>query len=287
MGRNLLGLHEMPCLAPKGPCLAPKVGLFGMRSVVYRRGMDPIAFHLGSWPVYWYGIFAAAGFLSAIFHWNWLGARIGRSMGSGSDLALWIMLGGVVGARVAFVAANWPQFREAPLSIFALHEGGLIYYGGLAGGVLAVMVFAHVRREPLWPLGDFVVSALPLAHALGRIGCFTRGCCYGALCAGGGWAIEAHGARRHPVQIYEAAANVALYVVILPIVLRRRERPGLAVAAYLALYGCIRLGMEFLRGDERQMLAGLTVAQWISMGLIATGATIFLARSRPAPVHPS
>ncbi|MBP7276290.1 MAG: prolipoprotein diacylglyceryl transferase, partial [Kiritimatiellae bacterium] len=96
--------------------------------------MDPIAFRIGSWPVYWYGVFTAAAFLVAVLHWNWLGARIGRALGSGSDLALWIMLGGVLGARLAFVAAHWPEFRGAPLSIFALHEGGLVYYGGLAGG---------------------------------------------------------------------------------------------------------------------------------------------------------
>nr|MBP7276154.1 prolipoprotein diacylglyceryl transferase [Kiritimatiellia bacterium] len=197
-----------------------------------------------------------------------------------SDLALWIMLGGVLGARLAFVAAHWPEFRGAPLSIFALHEGGLIYYGGLAGGILAVLIFAWVRREPIWSLGDFVVSAIPLAHAIGRIGCFTRGCCYGAVCTTSGWAVEIGGALRYPVQLYEAAANVALYVVLLPIVLRRRGRPGIAVATYMTLYGCIRFGTELLRGDERQRLGALGIAQWISLGLIAAGVTIFFARSR-------
>ena len=236
--------------------------------------MDPIAFHVGSWPVYWYGIFAAAGFVAAILHWGWLGPRVGRVPGTGSDLALWIMLGGIIGARAAFVIANWEQFQGNPGSVFALHEGGLIYYGGALGGLLATLAYARVHKEPLWPLGDFVVSALPLAHALGRIGCFTRGCCYGALCPPHGWFVEMNGETRYPVQLYESAANIGLYLFLLVTIFKTRNRPGLTVAAYCVGYGAIRFCTEFFRGDERMNWEGLNVAQWISTALIMAGFAI-------------
>ena len=236
--------------------------------------------------MYWYGICAAAGFMASILHWGWLAPRVGRVPGTGSDLALWIMLGGIIGARAAFVVANWGQFQGNLGSIFALHEGGLIYYGGAFGGLLATLAYARVRKEPLWPLGDFVITALPLAHALGRIGCFTRGCCYGALCPPHGWYVELNGETRYPVQLYESAANLILYLLLLLTVFKTRNRPGLTVAAYCVGYGTIRFCTEFFRGDERMSWDRFDVAQWISLSLIATGFIVAALRSRPPAPSP-
>lgn len=249
--------------------------------------MNPIAFHVGSWPVYWYGICVAAAFLAAITHWEWLGRRQGRPKGFGSDLALWIIGGGVVGARAAYVLAHGDIYLADPVSILALREGGLVFYGGAIGGALAVALFARWRGQPLGRLGDYAVSGLPLGHALGRIGCFTRGCCYGSPCPDCGWSVMVGGVARHPVQLYESAANLLVYAVLVAIVLRAGpRRPGLTVAAYGVLYGLVRFFMEFMRGDDRLVWAGLNLAQWTSLVFIAAGAVWMALRLRGAGAPP-
>ena len=251
--------------------------------------MDPVCFHIGSKPVYWYGIFVAIAFLAGVLHWSRRERKAGMPEGFASELAIWIMLGGILGARAAYVVANIRVYAAEPLSILRIDQGGLIYYGGLIGGTLAVLALAARRRIERWVLGDFVIVALPLGHALGRIGCFINACCYGAITTGplGVWTIlrapgEAtpQGAFRHPAQLYEAAANLAVYALLLG--WQRRQRPaGSTVALYLVTYPVARFLIEFLRGDERAQWAGLNVAQWISVGLFVAGLAVWKLRRTP------
>ena len=100
--------------------------------------MQPICFYIGSRPIYWYGVMVAIGFLSAIIHWTLLARRSGFPKGFGSDLGFWIMLSSILGARVAYVISNLPQYVEKPLSVIRIDQGGLIFYGGFIGAVLGV-----------------------------------------------------------------------------------------------------------------------------------------------------
>lgn len=244
--------------------------------------MHPVCFHLGSRPIYWYGVLAAAGFVAAVAHWSVLGRR-GPLGGRASDLGLWIMLGGLLGARAAYVIAHAPEFAAHPLDIVRVDKGGLIYYGGFFGGCGAVLLVARAWRQPLGPLADFVVTALPLGHALGRVGCWLNGCCFGRPTDGvlgvayppetAPW-LEYGGARLHPVQLYETAFNLALYALLTWYFLRR-PRPGRVLALYLTVYPIGRFLLEGFRGDPRQALGGLAVAQWISLGLLMAGLTLW------------
>ncbi len=240
--------------------------------------MDPVCFHIGPRPIYWYGVMVATAFLACLAHLVLRGRAEGRPAALASDLVFWIMVGAILGARLAYVAANWRDFIAAPGLIFRFDQGGLIYYGGLAGGALASVGFAFAKREPLWPLWDWLATALPLGHALGRVGCFLNGCCYGALTALP-WGAVAHGGLRHPVQLYEAFFNLALYAFLnwrYP----RRSWDGQISALYLLLYPLGRLVLEYFRGDERLRWAGLNAAQAVSLGLLLCGAAIWLGRSR-------
>ena len=248
--------------------------------------MHPIAFHLFGRPVYWYGIMAAAGFMAGLVHWNLLARRAGQPRERPGDIALWIMIGGLVGARLLYVLVHIRYFADHPAEILRVDHGGLIFYGGVAGAVVAVIALARRKRTPLWPLGDYAVSALPLGHAFGRIGCFLNGCCHGHPVEGHWPAVRfpAESAAAylygrvpvHPVQLYEAGANLVLYGALLSLwFLPRRFRAGMLVAGYAAGYGLIRFGVEFLRGDERLRHAGLTTAQWASLLLIVTAVGIW------------
>lgn len=253
-------------------------GFARKRSPPILERMDPIAFYIGPKPVYWYGIFVALGFLAGVLHWSWLAKREKRAPGIASDLSIWIMIGALLGARIAYVLANWPQYADAPWLMLRIDQGGLVFYGGFLGASVSVILFARTRHEPLWRLADFVVSALPLGHAFGRVGCFINGCCYGIV-SDSAFGVYTAGAYRQPVQIYEAVGNLALYFLLLRFHLRRKI-DGSTLAFYLAAYGTMRFLLEFLRGDVRIHALGLTAAQWTSLLFLLASAMLF-ARGIP------
>lgn len=239
--------------------------------------VDPVAFHIPflGHPVYWYGILVALGFLAALTHWSWTARRVGMPKGIASDLAFIVMFGGILGARAMYVAANWAYFSAHPAEIVRIDQGGLVFYGGFLAAALAVIVLARIRDIPVLKLGDFTVSALPLGHAFGRIGCLLNGCCYGTTCDLP-WAVDIAGAMRHPVQAYEAFFNLLLYLVLLNRLLKGK-RDGWIIAIYLIGYGAWRFTIEFWRGDERMPAAfGLDAAQNLSLTLVAAGIILAL-----------
>ena len=235
--------------------------------------MNPVAFHIFGRPVYWYGVMVALGFLAGIVHWTRAARRRGWPPEYGSDLGLWIMVGGLVGARVAYVMANWPDYAADPWTFFRVDQGGLVFYGGLIGAALAVIAFARRRKRPILTMGDYAIGGLPLGHAFGRLGCFINGCCYGAE-TGSPLSCTIEGVDRHPVQLYEAVANVVIYLLLLRLAPRRR-REGEGMALYLLLYPAARFLLEFLRGDARIRWFGLSVAQMASLTLFIVGAAIW------------
>lgn len=242
--------------------------------------MNPICFNVGTRPVYWYGVMMALAFLAGIGHWQMLGRRTGRrDLSFASDLAFWLMVGGIVGARLAYVVANADYFLSAPMEIIRVDQGGLIFYGGFIGAVLAFLVFARSRREKVLDLADFAITALPLGHALGRVGCFLNGCC-------GGRGVEMPGLlsahlNRYPVQLYEAAFNLLVYGILTAVYLRRRGScHGRVLALYLMLYPAGRFLLEFLRGDERLRWGQFSAAQYLSLALMALGLGLWIVLQR-------
>lgn len=231
-------------------------------------GMHPIAIRTGLIDIHWYGIMMALAFLVSLISCIYLGRKMGRDAGFMSDLITWIMVSSIIGARLAYVLANFEQFRAAPITMLYIWKGGLVYYGGFAGAAIGVLLFARARRESVLRIYDVVCVALPLSHALGRIGCFLNGCCYGARTGWGGMPV-------HPVQLYEAGLNVALFLGLMWYY-HRKSRDGSVVVAYMLAYPVIRFGMEFLRGDERIMLGGLTLAQVVSVVMFGCGAVAWI-----------
>ncbi len=259
--------------------------------------MDPVCFTLLGRPVYWYGIFLALGFGAGLLHLAWLGRREGRETGFASDLAFWLIIGGIVGARAAYVLGNWSEFANSPGLIVRVDKGGLVFYGGFFGAGFAAWLFARARHVRVLNLFDYTLTALPLGHAFGRIGCFINGCCQGRPHQGWlactypansavWWAqvqdklIPANAAAAlsvWPVQLFEALANLVIYAILF-FAYRRRHTDGTIVVLYFMLYPLVRFSLEFLRGDlsDRVVAHGLTSAQWVSIGLFA--AALILSR---------
>ena len=216
----------------------------------------------------------ACAFIACVIRWNSMAKREGREQGFGSELGFWIMVSGIVGARLAYVLANWGDFSSHWLDIVRIDKGGLIFYGGFIGSSLGLILFARARKVPLWTMADFTVSALPLGHAIGRIGCFINGCCYGAETIMP-WAVNLEGVPRHPVQLYESAFNFLLFF-LLSWFYPRKKGDGSVLALYLVTYPVGRFLLEFVRGDTRLQWLGLNVAQEISIGLFLAGCLMWV-----------
>lgn len=231
--------------------------------------MNPIAFKVGDKPIYWYGVMMATAFLAAMIHWTILSRREKRPAGFAADMAFGIMLGGILGARIGYILGNLKYFSEHPFEIIRIDQGGLVFYGGLIGCVLVVMIMAWKQREPVWSMADFTVSPLPLGHALGRVGCFLNGCCYGieSDCP---LAVHMQEAHRHPVQLYSVILNLMLYLLLLWFY-PRKKRDGAVLMLYCLCYPVIRFLLEFLRGDPRVKFLNLTSAQYVSIAIFIAG----------------
>lgn len=258
--------------------------------------MHSVFLHIGVLTIRWYGVMMALGFIATFINWTLI-SRKAQNLNFCSDLLFWIMISGIAGARLAYIFSDPFYFMTNPWLMFRIDQGGLIYYGGVAGACIAIFIFARIRKEKPAELFDLVITALPLAHAFGRIGCFLNGCCYGKIYdgplsvafpeksppwwnhvyAGQITRFTQYSLKVHPVQLYEAAFNLVLYVILI-LLYKRQKKTGLVTAVYMLAYSVGRFFIEFLRGDERMYVFDIpiTVAQTISIGIFMAG--IFLLR---------
>ncbi|MBI4358292.1 MAG: prolipoprotein diacylglyceryl transferase [Candidatus Omnitrophica bacterium] len=230
--------------------------------------MYPVLFSFGPIRLYSYGLLVALGVLLAVLLLR-INAR-GTSVHPDTvvDLAIVTVIGGFAMARAFYVVQFWNYFRNAPLDIFKMWQGGIILYGGLVGGILGFTFFIWVRHLPFMTLLDLFVPATALAQAFGRIGCFLNGCCFGKA-SQVPWAVSFPFLKEpvHPTQLYEAFYCFLLTGLLL-FLWNRRFRTGTVAAAYFILYPMGRFVIEFFRGDSQVILFHLTLNQWISFGFV-------------------
>ncbi len=265
--------------------------------------MNPVFFEAGPLTIHWYGVFMALAFAAGFTNWLILGRARGFNAVFCSDLLFWVMLAGVLGARLTYVLSDLDFYLRNPSHIYRIHEGGLIFYGGFIGATAAVCLFARKRGIRILALGDFVCTSLPLGHAIGRIGCFMNGCCFGAPTETAPGCTFPHGSLPwhrqrydlnliddsalrslpvHPVQLYETGTNLLVYALLVFLFLRVK-RPGIVTGAYFLAYPPARLLLENLRGTERLMSGQVSAAQWLSILLMAVGLAILVRSLRRPP----
>ena len=249
--------------------------------------MHPILFRFGPFHLYSYGLMLAVGFLTASALASRRAAAAGLDPNRIQTLSLVVLVAGLIGARSVYVILNWELFRSDPLEILRLDHGGLVFYGGLAAGLLAGLSYIRKAALPLLRTVDLMIPPLVIAHAIGRLGCFFNGCCYGKPTSLP-WAFVflPDGLPRHPTQLYESGALLLIFFV-----LKNRERgraaPGVLLLTYGFLYGAWRFCVEFLRGDNPILAWNLTLFQWISLPLaMGCGLLLWMSRRRAAPHRP-
>jgi len=252
--------------------------------------MHPILLKLGPFTLYSFGVALALAFVGATWFGQWtmlrahrLGARSLLTASQVADTAFWILLAGILGARALYVGTHWAYYREHPVEIVAIWHGGLIFYGGLVSGIVTGWWFLRRQRVPLGQTVDLLTPIVPLSQAIGRVGCFLNGCCYGKPTTSGlGVVFHWDVVPRYPTQLFESAATLLMAIAFSAWNFHRRtwERPtgGRVFLTYLLLYGAWRFGIEFWRGDNPPIAAGLNVPQWISLGLITLSGAWLIRR---------
>lgn len=269
--------------------------------------IDPTIAELGPFLLTWHGLFTAVAIATAVFVAAMFAKRRGMLEDDVYSIALWGIPGGIIGARLLFVAENWGQFSNDLGGIISVNEGGISVYGGLIGGALAGWGYAFWRKLQMRIFSDAAAFGMIVGQALGRAGDFVNGehlakgsdlpwaFCYthpetlqDPLCGPGVAGVGAV----HPVAgLYEPLLLLAMFWGLL--YLRRHvARDGVLFWVNVLGYAAIRFVTSFLRTNEAEW-GPLTVPQWVAIGLavLAVAALLYIRRlplksPKPAPPKP-
>jgi len=241
--------------------------------------MHPILVRFGPLTIHTYGVLVAAGFLLGLALAVKQAKKEGIPQERIIDIGFYVLVAAIIGSRLLFVAVNAGHYLKHPLDIFKIWEGGLVFYGGLILAIPSALWYIRKHNLDAWRITDIFAPSLAIGHAVGRIGCFAAGCCYGRL-SELPWAVTFHdpeclattGIPLHPTQLYESAGELLNFLIL--ITLRRYQSfKGQLFWTYILLYSLLRFVVEFFRGDEARgyLFGGISVSQGISviMGVVA------------------
>ncbi len=261
--------------------------------------MHPVLLHIGTFELASYGLMTALGYAAACLY---LVPRLKNShiknltQDTFWNLLFIVFLGAIVGGKLLFIIVSWPQLGEtlaAKLStILRDIRYGFVFFGGLIVAVTGALWYMRRKQLPILKTADFLIVGVPLGHALGRIGCFLAGCCYGKPTTLP-WGVrftdphalvapELMNLPLHPTQLYEAAINFLLFL-LLHYASKKPHREGKILVLYILCYAIMRFGIEFLRGDFRGgFLWGMSPSQVISLGIAGVAVWIWAKYLREA-----
>ena len=258
--------------------------------------MHPVLVKIGWFSIYSFGFMLALSFLAGIYLSSVRAKRLGVDPQIVLDLSVWVIIAGVVGSRLLYVAFHLDEYRN-PADVFALWQGGATLYGGLALAFIVGYGFCKKRGTGFLLMGDILSPALALGIGLTRIGCFLSGCCYGRETSlpwgvsfppdspAGSFArsLAAHegvaAARLHPSQLYDSLLALLTFALLLALGGRLAKR-GATFGFFLLAYGVSRFIVDFFRVYEQNMRfgGGFNWNQVVSAALVVAGAYLLFFR---------
>jgi len=284
-----------------------------MFSFLHNFTPHPIAFNLGPVTVYWYGfLIALAMVVSILIAWR-LAPKRNLKPDDLIDLAFWLIIGGIIGARLydAFVIDR-NYFSRHLLEIFYLWTGGLAIHGAIIGGALSLFIWCKIKKQNIWDWFDLTAVVLPLAQAIGRWGNYFNSELFGRP-TDLPWGIPIADNLRpiiyqssqyfHPAFLYESVLDFLLFVILFFVYKMSLRAPkgrgnpvaetrdphaslgmtikkGRLIGLYLIGYGLIRFLMEFIRIDETAMWWGMRAPQVVSSSAIIIGLVILIRKQK-------
>jgi len=251
--------------------------------------MYPDLFSIGPLTIHTYGLLVAIGFTVAIL----ITLRIGKAQGIKSqqvlDMGFIMILFAIIGSRLTYVFMNFPYYKNRPMDILKIWEGGLVFSGGLVAVVLVMIWYLRRHHLSFWKMGDLWAPAIAIGQGIGRIGCFMAGCCYGkptdlpwAVVFTDPQSLAPLNTSLHPTQLYTSLGGLIIFVVLMVLNAKKRFE-GQVFLWFLILHSTARLLIERFRGDERGLVPGtdMSITQLLTLlVLIASVVTLFILKSK-------
>ncbi len=248
--------------------------------------MHPEFIQLGPLDIRTYGVLVAAGFACGLWVAAWRARREQLPPQVIYDLGVWVILAGVLGAKLFYLVVYGDEFLAAwRAQGWSALRHGFVFFGGFLAAIASVIVYARVKRLPLWKLADVLAPSLALGHAFGRLGCFAQGCCFGR--AGDlPWAVQFPAGHPtfplsvHPTQLYEAAGNLLIFAG-LSLGYRHKRYDGQVWWFYVLAYGLLRFANEWLRADySSRYLDRFSDSQLIAAVMVVLASAVLLLRQK-------
>jgi phosphatidylglycerol:prolipoprotein diacylglycerol transferase len=247
--------------------------------------INPVAFHIGSWPVYWYGLMYLVGFLGGwgVLSWRLRTSPRGFSQEQLSDIVFFSALGAIIGGRLGYMFFyNGSALLANPFLIFQTWKGGMSFHGGLLGVLVALVLCARKTKKPFLALTDLIAPAVPIGLGAGRIGNFINGELWGRATTVPWAMIFPNGGPipRHPSQLYEFGMEGVLLFIILWTYSWKPKPLGAVSGMFALCYGIFRCIAEFFREPDVQIgylaFGWLTEGQLLSVPLILIGIILLI-----------
>jgi phosphatidylglycerol:prolipoprotein diacylglycerol transferase len=253
----------------------------------------PQLFHYGRFFLPTYGLLVATGVLIGMWVSVRNAERIGLDGEKAWNLGILVVLCGIIGSKILYILNDWGEYSAHPREIFSVStlQAGGVFSGGLLAAFLAAAWYLRKHHMPALRTCDAFAPGLALGHAIGRVGCFAAGCCYGKPTTHF-WGVtftnlvanEIAGTPLHqalePTQLFESAVEFANFFFLMWL-LKHRKFDGQIIGAFMFIYGIARFFLEYVRDDPGRgsLLNGaLTVTQLIAIGLVVAGGVIWWLR---------
>ncbi len=248
--------------------------------------MHPDLFSIGSITIHTYGIFVAGGIFSGVFLAMKLAEKEGISSTIISDMCFWMVISAILGARLVYVLMNLRYYLRFPLDILQIWKGGLVFSGGLITACFVGGWYIKKYRLSFWLVGDIIAPSVALGQAIGRIGCFMAGCCYGKP-TDVPWAVTFHNPNSlaplnvplHPTQLYHCLACTIIFLCLM-ILRKHKSFEGQVFLWYLLMHSLQRIIIERFRGDLVPFIGQMSATQFISVAILLTSGIILILRGR-------
>lgn len=239
--------------------------------------MHPIICKIGPFTLYSYGFTFALGSFIALFLMIKEAKKRGIEKNLFYDIYLWVLIGAIIGARLLYCLTNIDFFLKNPLEIIKIQHGGLSWFGGFVFGLISFFIVTSKYKKNFFEIADICLPYVALAQAIGRIGCFLNGCCYGKVTdfiinVKSPFSSEAV----HPTQLYSSLSLFLIFVILKFYQRIKLTFRGEIFCMYLFLSGLERFLSEFLRGDTIPTpFFGLTLYQAFSLIWILVSLALF------------
>jgi phosphatidylglycerol:prolipoprotein diacylglycerol transferase len=271
---------------------------------VYPRLFTLPPFHLFRWEtipftLHTYGLLLAAAFLTGLYVAGRQARKAGLDAARVSDLGVYVLIAGLIGAKLLLLVVDFQHFRQHPEELLSIFQSGGVFYGGLIAALPVAAWYAWRHKLAGWATADVLAPGVAIGQAIGRLGCFAAGCCYGRP-SDVAWAVtfrDAYANRYvgtpldialHPTQIYESLLTLLIFFALLWVAAHKRFHGQVAIS-YVVLYAAARFTVEFYRGDTARgsVFGGaLSTSQFIAILMLLGAAALtpyLMKRQRVAP----